>query len=153
MIGPKVTQTRSTFSLTCRVENSIDAGPERIWSLLTDAKDFARWNSTVTGIDGRIADGERIRIHVPGTDRTPTLRISDVLPPTHMTWTGGTVAIMRAVRTLQLKPSNGDSTFFIMEERLSGLLLPLVGGSLPDFGPIFETFASDLKREAERATP
>jgi hypothetical protein len=153
MTDPKVTQTRSTFSLTCRVENSIDARPERIWSLLTDAKDFARWNSTVTGIDGRITDGERIRIQVPGTSRTPTLRISGVVPPIRMTWTGGTVAIMRAVRTFELTSHNGDSTFFIMEERLSGLLLPLVGRSLPDFGPIFETFASDLKREAERATP
>jgi hypothetical protein len=38
-----------------------------------------------------------------------------------------------------------------MEERLSGLLLPLIKGSLPDFRPIFERYANDLKREAERA--
>jgi hypothetical protein len=152
MIGPKITQTRGTFSLTCRVENSIDARPERIWSLLTNAKDFARWNSTVTGIDGSITDGERIRIHVPGTSRTPTLRISDVVPPIRMTWTGGIVPILRGVRTFELTSRNGDSTSFIMEERLSGLLLPLVGRSLPDFGPIFDVFASDLKREAEQAT-
>ena len=153
MIGPKITQTRSIFSLTCRVENSIDARPERIWNLLTDAKDFARWNSTVAGIDGRITEGERIRIHVPGSSRTPTLRISGVVPPTRMTWTGGIVPIMRAVRVFELTSRNGDSTLFTMEERLSGLLLPLVRRSLPDFGPIFGIFASDLKREAERATP
>jgi len=29
-------------------------------------------------------------------------------------------------------------------------MLPLAKGSMPDFGPVFEHFASDLKREAER---
>jgi hypothetical protein len=38
-----------------------------------------------------------------------------------------------------------------MHERFAGLMLPLVEGSMPDFRPIFEAFAKDLKREAERA--
>jgi hypothetical protein len=37
-----------------------------------------------------------------------------------------------------------------MEERFSGLMLPLVKRSLPDFEPIFERYADDLKKEAER---
>lgn len=32
-----------------------------------------------------------------------------------------------------------------------GLVLPLVKGSMPDFGPVFERYANDLKREAEQA--
>ncbi len=32
----------------------------------------------------------------------------------------------------------------------SGLMLPLIKGSLPDFRPIFERYGSNLKREAER---
>jgi hypothetical protein len=39
-----------------------------------------------------------------------------------------------------------------MEERFAGLVLPLVKGSLPDFGPVFARFAGDLRTEAERAT-
>jgi hypothetical protein len=31
-----------------------------------------------------------------------------------------------------------------------GLMLPMIGGWLPDFGPIFERYAADLKVEAER---
>ena len=38
----------------------------------------------------------------------------------------------------------------LMEERFSGLLLALVKRTLPDFRPIFEAYANDLKREAER---
>ena len=37
-----------------------------------------------------------------------------------------------------------------MDERFSGVMLPLIARFLPDFGPVFASFASDLKREAER---
>ena len=53
------------------------------------------------------------------------------------------------VRTFELKPRSDGSTNFVMEERFSGLMLPLVKGSMPDFGPVFEQYASDLKRAAE----
>ena len=32
----------------------------------------------------------------------------------------------------------------------NGIMLPMIEGSLPDFGPPFEQYAADLKREAER---
>jgi hypothetical protein len=124
---------------------------ERIWSLLTDAKGFPRWNSTVTGIEGQIREGERLRLSVPGTDRTFTPTVSGVVPNERMTWTGGFAPIFKGVRTFELRPRNAGSTDFTMKERFSGLILPLVKGSMPDFGPVFARFANDLKREAERA--
>ncbi len=36
-----------------------------------------------------------------------------------------------------------------MTEVFSGLMLPMAAGRLPDFKPIFERYAADLKREAE----
>jgi hypothetical protein len=148
---PKITQMRRMFSLMCRVEVSIDARPERIWALLTNAKDFPRWNSTVTSIDGEIRDGQTIRIHVPGTGRTFTPRISIVAPNARMTWTGGFAPMFKGVRTFELTPRADGTTMFVMQERFAGLMLPLVGRALPDFGPVFERYSSDLKREAERS--
>jgi hypothetical protein len=49
-----------------------------------------------------------------------------------------------------LWPRADGSTDFAMDERFSGVMLPLFAGFLPDFGPVFASFASDLKREAER---
>ncbi|MFI5372621.1 MAG: hypothetical protein ACHQ52_13780, partial [Candidatus Eisenbacteria bacterium] len=80
MSEPRVTQTRRAFSLMCGVVVNVRTGPEVIWSLLTDAKGFPRWNSTVRGIEGRISEGERLLIRVPGTDRTFTPRVSGVVP-------------------------------------------------------------------------
>jgi len=148
---PQVTQTRRTFSLLCRVEVDIQSRPAQIWTLLTDAEGFPRWNSTVTAIEGRIGEGQRIRVHVPGTERTFTPLVSNVLPNTRMTWTGGFAPLFKGVRMFELAPQAGGSTTFVMQERFSGLMLPIVGRSLPDFGPVFARYATDLKHEAERA--
>ena len=150
MQDPKTTETRSAFSLVCRVEVNVRAEPERLWKLLVDAKDFPRWNSTVTSIEGQIREGERIKVHVPGSERTFSPKVSGVVPGERMTWTGGFAPLFLGVRTFELKGRAGGSTDFVMEERFSGLMLPLVKGSLPDFRPIFERYANDLKREAER---
>ena len=57
----------------------------------------------------------------------------------------------KGVRTFSLLPNADGSTEFSMKEEFSGLMLPLIKGSLPDFAPVFETYAGDLKRAAEGA--
>jgi hypothetical protein len=153
MNEPAVIQTHRAFSLTCAVEANIRANATVTWRILTDADGFSRWNSTVSRFEGQIREGERLRLHVPGTDRTFTTSVSDVVPNERMTWKGGLAPIFKGVRTFTLCPRDDGSTDFVMEERFSGLMLPLVKGSLPDFGPVFANYANDLKREAERARP
>jgi len=128
----------------------VHAPADVVWNLLTDSASFPRWNSTVIRIEGAIKEGERIRIHVPGTSRTFTPRVGDVVPNRGMTWSDGVVPLFRGVRTFTLDPQPNESTRFVMEESFSGIVFAAVKGMLPDFGPIFEAFASDLKREAER---
>jgi hypothetical protein len=150
MEQPKINQARAALSLVCGVKVNIRAKPERVWNLLTDANDFPRWNSTVSAVDGQIREGEQLRLRVPGTDRVFTPRVSGVVPCERMTWTGGFAPLFKGVRKFELRRCSDGSTDFIMEERFSGLILPLVKNSLPDFGPIFERYALDLKHEAER---
>jgi len=147
---PAATLIRHVFSLVCRVEVNIRASAPAIWHILTDAEGYPRWNSTITRIDGEIREGKRLRLHVPGTERTFTPRVSGVTPNQRMTWTGGFAAIFKGVRTFELNPGPDASTDFLMQERFSGVVFALVKGMLPDFRPIFEAYAGDLKREAER---
>ena len=67
-----------------------------------------------------------------------------------MVWSDGLALIFRGVRTFVLAPRNNASTDFMMEERFSGVMFALTRKMLPDFRPIFEAYANDLKREAER---
>ena len=146
----RFTQVKNAFSMVCRVEINIQAKAEVIWALLTDAKGFPRWNSTVSGIDGQIREGERIRIHVPGTNRTFNPRVLDVTANQCMTWRDGIAPLFKGSRSFELKSRDNGSTEFIMEEKFSGLIFAIVRSSLPEFRPIFEIYANDLKRESER---
>jgi len=96
MNDPAVIQTHQAFSLTCAVQANIRANATVIWHILTDADGFSRWNSTVSRIEGQIREGERLRVHVPGTDRTFTPIVSDLVPNERMTWTGGFAQSSRA---------------------------------------------------------
>jgi len=130
---------------------NISAPAQRIWQILTDAEKFPRWNSTVIRIEGQIREGEKLRIHVPGTERTFTPKVSEVICGDRMTWAGGVPGVFHGVRTFKLTTCRDGSVDFAMNERFSGFALAFAKGSMPDFGPIFQTYADDLKKEAERA--
>lgn len=142
-------RTKNTLSMVCTVRTNIQANPSKIWGLLTDATGFPRWNSTVTAIDGEIRDGEQIRIHVPGTNRTFKPRISGFIPNKRMTWSNGLALLFKGARTFELRPRADGSTDYIMEEKFQGILFALVKNKMPDFQSIFETYALDLKKAAE----
>jgi hypothetical protein len=57
--------------------------------------------------------------------------------------------MFKGVRTYTLVPKGDGTTDFHMIEVFTGLMLPMIAGSLPDFGPAFDTYAADLKRAAE----
>ena len=98
MEEPVITRARSAFSLMCGVKLTIHADPGRIWGLLTNAEDFPRWNSTVSSIEGQIAEGQSLRLRVPGTDRAFAPTVSGFVPNERMIWTGGFAPIFKGVR-------------------------------------------------------
>jgi hypothetical protein len=63
----------------------------------------------------------------------------------------GTPAIFLGVRTYQgTSTPEGTAADFQMTETFAGILLPVLARRLPDFGPIFERYAADLKATAEQ---
>ena len=146
------TASRSLFRRECSVTAEIDAGPDRIWQLLTDADDMVRWNSTLTSMAGTIGPGGKVRMEVPEAPGTVfEIEVTSFTPPHEMIWTQGNPIMFRGVRTYRLTPLSAGTTKFEMIEVFSGLALPMAAGRLPDFKPIFERFAADLKSEAESA--
>ena len=139
----------STFRMECRVSISINAPPERVWALLTNAVDFPRWNSTVSSLKGSISEGEKLELRVPYSDRTFSPKVTELVPATRMVWSDGFAPMFKGERTFSLTPQANNATRFEMVELFSGLMLPMIKGSLPDFSPIFDRYALDLKKEAE----
>jgi hypothetical protein len=146
------TSSRSLFRRECAVTAEIAATPERIWQLLTDAGDMVRWNSTLTSTAGSIGPGGTVRMEVPEAPGTVfEIEVTTFTPPREMVWTQGNPIMFRGVRTYRLTPLTAGTTKFEMIEVFSGLVLPMAASRLPDFKPIFERYAADLKSEAESA--
>jgi hypothetical protein len=150
-INGRASRTKSAFRLAYTVGINIQAPPQRIWALLTNAGDFPRWNSTVKSIEGKIAAGQTIKLRATiAPERTFNLTINEFVPEKRMVWSDGNL-MFKGVRTYTLTPKADGSTDFTMAEVYSGIMLPMIAGSLPDFGPPFEQYAADLKRAAEAA--
>jgi hypothetical protein len=132
-------------------EATIAAPPEKIWAILTDAPAYARWDSGVERIEGRIAPGEKIKVvSEANPGRAFPVKVTAFEPARAMTWSGGMpLGLFKGVRTFELTP-DGASTRFAMREEYTGPMLPLIWRSMPDLGPSFQQFAHGLKAHAEQ---
>lgn len=146
----QATESKRAFRRVVGVATTIKATPQRVWELLTNAAEIPRWNSTVSSVEGTVALGERLALKVPISTRTFKVRVDAFEAPHRLVFSDGN-AIFRGVRTYTLEPQGNSGTLFHMEEVFTGVMLPLIARSLPDFKPVFERYAADLKREAERA--
>lgn len=145
----KAVKTNKAFRMDYKVGITINASAETIWSILTNAKDYPNWNSTIDSIEGTIALKQTIKLHAKiAPDRTFKIKVSEFQPNKMMVWSDGN-AMFKGVRTFTLEPMGNNTTVFTMQEVYTGLMLPMIKGSLPDFTNAFETFAADLKKEAE----
>ena len=154
MADSNATKTRTTFRLECSVTRQIDASPDKIWHLLTDADNYTKWNSTLESLEGDISLGGVVKMKVPeAPGRTFKVKVTELTPNKWMLWVNGFAPIFIGIRSFALTPSANGMTSFTMSEVFSGLMLPVIAGRLPDFEPIFDRYADDLKAAAEAATP
>jgi hypothetical protein len=128
----------------------IDARPEAIWAVLTDAPAYPDWDSGLIRVEGRIAPQEKIKL-VPEINpkRAFPVTVTEFSPGERMVWTGGMpLGLFKGVRTFTLTPEDG-ATRFKMREEFSGPMLPLIWRSMPDLQASFDQFAAGLKARAE----
>ena len=141
----KATTTKETFSRETSVSINIQADPAIVWTLLTDAADFPRWNSTVVSLTGEIKMGQKIELKSTLDEkRTFKLQVKEVEPEKRMVWGDG-----KGSRVYTLTKGQGGTTTFAMTEKIGGFFFPLYAKYIPSFDESFEQFAADLKQEAE----
>ncbi len=140
----KASTEKKTFSRTTSVSTDIKAEPEIIWQLLTNAPDYPRWNTTVISIEGKIAEGECIKLKSTlAPNRTFKLKVKEIESLKSFKWGDG-----QGTRVYTLV-KNGNITTFTMNEKIGGFMFPMYAKYIPSFDQSFEHFAADLKKEAE----
>lgn len=129
---------------------TIAAAPDDVWKVLADAAGWSSWDSGVTGVEGRVAPGEKVKISsaaAPG--RAFPVKVTAFEPPTRLVFSGGMpLGLFRGERTYTLTP-DGGGTVFRMREEYTGPMLGLIWRSMPDLQPSFDQFAAGLKRRVE----
>ncbi len=133
------------FSRETSISQIILADQTIIWTLLTNAADFPRWNSTVVSLEGTIEEGQRIQLRSTlDPKRTFKLKVKEVLPEQRLVWGDA-----MGERTYLLEQIDEQQLRFTMSEKIGGPLFPLFARMIPDFDESFEQFTADLKKEAE----
>lgn len=141
----KAVTTKETFNRETSVGIDINADAAIVWTLLTNASDFARWNSTITSLEGEIKLGGKIKLKsILDEKRTFKLKVKEFEPEKKLVWGDG-----QGNRTYTLMPNGSGGVNFTMHEKIGGLMFPLYSKYIPDFDESFEAFAADLKKEAE----
>ena len=128
----------------------IDAMPDRVWPVLTDAAAWPSWDSGVTRVEGRVALGETLSVAVeanPG--RSFPVKVTQLSAPERMVFVGGMPLGLFSGRRTYTLAREGTGTRFTMREEYSGLLAGMFTRSIPDLGPSFRQFADGLKHRSE----
>jgi uncharacterized protein YndB with AHSA1/START domain len=130
---------------------TIDASPEAVWRILTDASGYPNWDPAMDHIEGKLALGERVKFFTKLSPQAFPVKVTGFEPNRKLVLTGGLpLGLFKSERTHTLIPEKDGQTIFKTEEIFSGLLLPIFGRNLPDLSENFRAFAAGLKKQAEK---
>lgn len=141
----KAITSKKKFSRETAISIDIHADKTIIWALLTNASDFPRWNSTVISIDGEIKPNGKIELKSTlDPKRVFKLSIKEFESGKRLVWGDA-----MGKRIYTLTDAGQGLTNFTMREKIGGPIFPLFAKMIPSFDNSFETYAKDLKKEAE----
>lgn len=134
-----------------RAAATIQAAPEVVWRLLTDAAGYPAWDLTMDHIEGTLALGQSAKFFTKFSPQAFPVKVTAFEPARRLVLTGGLpLGLFKSQRTHTLAPAAGGATAFTTEEIFSGPLLGVFGKNIPDLTENFQGFAAALKSQAER---
>ena len=113
-----------------KTETTINAPAERVWAEMTDFESFPSWNPFVRKAQGRLEEGERLKIQLRldhGLPMTFRPRVTVVQPNRELRWlaTLGRPGVFDVDRAFQIEPRDGGVRF-VMSEECTGWLTPVM---------------------------
>ncbi len=138
-----------------QAEIEINAGPERVWSILADSASYPVWNPFIRFIRGTLERGARLEVRIqPSGTKGMTFRPSVLAADAgrELRWRGHFLfpGIFDGEHRFVIEPLAAGKVRFRQSERFSGILVPIFRGSLDrDTKRGFEEMNLALKARAE----
>lgn len=129
---------------------TINASPEAVWNVLTDAAGYPTWDLTMDHIEGKLVLGETVKFFTKLSEQAFPVKVTVFEPNRKLVLTGGMpLGLFKSERTHSLTLTSNGGTQFHTEEIFSGLLEPVFGKNIPDLTENFQGFVAALKKRAE----
>lgn len=134
----------------------IHSTPEKIWSILTDFKNYPNWNPFVTSLTGDFEVGKKITVRIEPPEAKVNIfkpTVTSFEPHKKLSWLG--VFLMRGVfdgeHKFELKDNGNGTTTLVQSENFIGILVPLFKKMLDNNTRRgFEAMNKKLKELAEQ---
>jgi hypothetical protein len=139
--------------ITAEIE--INAPADRVWNILTDFSQFQQWNPFIRQAAGEVREGARLRVCIkpPGSgDMTFKPTVTRVIPQREFRWLGHLLipGLFDGEHIFEIEPVKGSSVRLVQRERFSGILVPLLWGSLEkNTRQGFNEMNAAIKKKAE----
>ena len=135
---------------TFHVEITIEAAPEEVWSVLTDAPGYAAWNPLLVPISGDFSEGGEIEYQMTqpnGKQSTMKSRVEKVVALEVLGQRAGIPGVLTANHIWRLEPVKGG-TRVIQHEVDNGVAMLFWDSSWVQ--PAYERVNLALKRRVEQ---
>lgn len=140
---------------TIETKIMVDSTPEKIWSVLTNFKEYENWNPFMIKIIGDAKLGSKIEVQiqtVKGKKRTYKPIITKFEINKELRWKGKSLlpGIFDGERIFIIEKSAHNKVSFLHKEIFKGLGVKLIGSKLDeDLGESFKKMNIALKTRAE----
>ncbi len=137
-----------------RTEIEINAGPEKVWQILTDFEKYDQWNPFINRIAGQAKQGSKIEIHIEtpsGKKRKYGPTVTVVEQGRELRWLGKSL-LLNGEHIFTIEQLQAERVRFVHREVFDGLLASFFGKSLDnDVKQGFEEMNRAVKERAEHA--
>ena len=107
-------------------EITVDASPDKVWSILSDIKNYPEWNQVITYKEGELAEGSKLILHFTQDADTAydvPVTVKAMIPQKLLNQAGGISGVMTYNHRYELEPDNA-STKVTIHEDYRGIYVP-----------------------------
>jgi len=134
-----------------KTQITINASPQKVWTILSDFENYSSWNPFITSLEGDVEVGNKIKVNAGGMNFKP--EVLAYKENKELRWIGKLLfsGVFDGEHSFELVDNQDGTTTFHHNEKFNGFLVGLFSKKLDtDTKSGFEAMNDKLKELAEQ---